>query len=282
MAYVVITDNPYMRDFYHWVLQAHIEGFGIVYDKGFEWNVEGGKIKSISIRFPINPYWYELGNKPEYLSSRKIYYYRAWLEYYVDDEIVKIYGEWKQFTSINPMCNGFVNVEAKKVIKKYYSYHGETMPCNVPPEPKPYMCELLEEYGAKWEIIYEKTNKTEQVYTLDYDVWAFKPGGILDGCAVKFPDGFKRYYFCKMEVWDGTFIIGWSADMNGIVPCQVWSRGGRYKYFYKTYEATIWAEKPWLVWIYQWVPNSHFVVWRSTNGDLPPVPPVQIEEYHED
>ena len=85
-----------------------------------------------------------------------------------------------------------------------------------------------------------------------------------------------------MEVWDGTFIIGWSADMNGIDDCQVFSKGGRWKYFYKTYEATIWAGKPWLVWIYQWVPNSHFVVWRSTNGDLPPVTPVPIEEYHED
>jgi len=165
---------------------------------------------------------------------------------------------------------------------KYYSYHGLKKTCKEEPEPKSFTEKLIEEYGAKWEPAFERTNKTEQIYTVDYNVEDFKPGGKLDKCAVKFPDGFNRYYFCKMEVWDGTFIIGWSADMNGIVPCQVWSRGGRYKYFYKTYVATIWAMKSWLVWIYQWVPNSHFAIWRSTNGDLPSYYPIPIEEYYEE
>lgn len=174
----------------------------------------------------------------------------------------------------------FVAAYVKKPEEYSYSYHGMTEQCKKEPDPNPYMCKLLEEYGAKWEIIYERTNTTDQVYTLDYDVWAFKPAGSLDQCAVKFPDGFKRYYFCKMEVWDGTSFIGWSADLNGITPCSVFSRGGKWAYFYKTWEATIWAEKSWLVWIYQFVPNSHFVVWRSTNGDKPPIPPLPIVEWH--
>lgn len=164
--------------------------------------------------------------------------------------------------------------------EKVYSYHGLTRQCKKEPDPSPYMCKMLLEYGAKWEIIYERTNTIDQVYTVDYDVWAFKPSGSLDTCPQKFPDGFKRYYFCKMEVWDGVGPIGWSADLNGLTPCSVFSRGGQWDYFYKTWEATIWAGKPWLVWIFQWIPNSHFVVWRSTNGDKPPIPPVPIEEWH--
>lgn len=163
-----------------------------------------------------------------------------------------------------------------------YSYHGLKKECKKEPDPKPYMCEMLEEYGARWEPFFERTNKTDQVYTVDYSVEGFKPGGRLDTCSEKFPDGFKRYYFCKIEIWDGEGPIGWSRDDNGLIPCRVWSTAGQWKYYYKTYEATIWAGKPWLVWIFQWIPNSHFAVWRSSNGDLPPVPPIPIQEYHID
>lgn len=176
----------------------------------------------------------------------------------------------------------FVNAYLNLPADEPYSYHGLPMQCKKEEDPLPFDEYLLEEYGADWEIIYHRENKLLQTYTLDYDVWAFKPGGALDGCTPKFPDGFKRYYFCKMEVWDGTSFIGWSADLNGITNCQVFSRGGQWKYFYKTWVATIWAEKPWLVWIYQFVPNSHFIVWRSTTGNMPHYYPVPIEERHED
>jgi len=176
----------------------------------------------------------------------------------------------------------FVAAYCNFPVWKPYSYHGLKKECKEEPEPKSFNEKLLEEFGAKWEPIFERTNKTEQIYTVDYNVSDFKPGGRLDKCTIKFPDGFNRYYFCKMEVWNGTSIIGWSADMNGIVPCKVWSRGGQWKYFYKTYVATIWAAKSWLVWIYQYIPNSHFAVWRSTNGDMPHYYPLPIGEYWED
>ncbi|GAI32423.1 unnamed protein product, partial [marine sediment metagenome] len=89
MVIICVTDDPYKRDFYHWVLQGHWEGGLAPVDEGFEWNVEDGPIKSISIGYPKTPFWYELGNKPEYLSSRKIYYYRAWHTYYDGEELVK-------------------------------------------------------------------------------------------------------------------------------------------------------------------------------------------------
>ena len=167
-------------------------------------------------------------------------------------------------------------------LDKLYYYHGLLMKCKKEVEGDPYLCKMVEEYGAKWEKIYERWNTTKQTYTLDYNVADFLPSGSKDRCSIKFPDGFERYYFCEIEIWDGTAIIGWSMDMNGIVPCRVWSTAGQYHYYYKSYEATIWAEKPWLVWIYQWVPNSHFVVWRSHNGDLPVDPPVPIREYWEE
>ena len=176
----------------------------------------------------------------------------------------------------------FVNAYCNFPVYKPYSYHGLPKECPEEPEPKPFNEFLMTTYGAKWEIVYARINKTEQVYTLDYNLVDFKPAGKWDPCAVKFPDNFRRYYFCQMEVWDGTFIIGWSADMNGIEPCQVWSAGGQYKYFYKTYVATIWAAKSWLVWIYQWVPNSRFIVWASSNGDMPSYYPKPIEERRED
>lgn len=140
MAYICTTDEAYMRDFYHYVLRGHIEGFGIVTDKGFEWNVAGGGIKSISVKYQFNQFWYELGNNPDYLSSRKIYYYRAWVEYYVEGPLIKTYGAMKQFTSINPNCTGFTNFNAKKEINKYYSYHGGIMACKIQTCPAPLIC----------------------------------------------------------------------------------------------------------------------------------------------
>lgn len=145
MALIVTTDEPYKRDFYHWVLRGHSEGIEIRIDKGFEWKVEGGEIKSISVGYQTDPIWYELGNKPDYLSSRKIYYYRAWQTYYVNDELVKAYGALVQFTSINPTCTGFTNFDAKRMMKKYYSYHGVIMKCNIQPNPKTFICEDTKE-----------------------------------------------------------------------------------------------------------------------------------------
>ncbi|MBA7569660.1 hypothetical protein ES695_01885 [Candidatus Atribacteria bacterium 1244-E10-H5-B2] len=141
MAITCVTDDPYMRDFYHWVLQGHwVGGFNPV-DEGFEWNVAGGEINNISIGYPKSPFWYELGNNPDYLSSRKLYYYRAWHTYYDGEELVKIYGEMKQFTAINPNCTGFTNFQAKKMIHKYYSYHGGIMACKIQPNPGTFICE---------------------------------------------------------------------------------------------------------------------------------------------
>lgn len=174
----------------------------------------------------------------------------------------------------------FVNAYCNFPVEETYSYHGLKKQCKKEPEPKSYTCWLIEKYGARWEIIYARTNETERIYTLDYNVLDFKPSGSWDQCDEKFPDGFKRYYFCQVEIWDGTFIIGWGMDMNGIEPCKVWSSAGRYKYFYKTYVATIWAAKEWLVWISQWVPNSRFIVWGSSNGDMPHYYPKPIEEYY--
>jgi len=177
---------------------------------------------------------------------------------------------------------GFVNAFCNFPAEEPYSYHGIRMECKKQDDPEPFNTWLMEKYGADWEIIYHRENKILQTFTLDYDVWAFKPSGSLDGCTPKFPDGFKRYYFCKMEVWDGTFFIGWGADLNGINPCSVTSKAGKYKYYYKTFVGTIWALKTWLVWIFQWVPNSHFIVWRSTTGAMPSYYPLPIEEYYID
>jgi len=176
----------------------------------------------------------------------------------------------------------FVNAYCNFPVEEDYSYHGLKKKCKKEPEPKPFNEWLMTKYGAKWEPIYARTNNTEQVYTLDYDVLDFKPSGSKDKCPEKFPDGFQRYYFCKVEIWDGTSFLGWSMDMNGIIPCRVWSAAGKWKYFYKTYVATIWAAKTWLVWIYQYVPNSRFIVWRSNNGDMPHYYPLPIEEYYQE
>ncbi|GAI22937.1 unnamed protein product, partial [marine sediment metagenome] len=112
MALVVVTDEAYMRDFYHYVLQGHVEGIPLPEEEGFIWNVEGGETKEIKVFYHLPNFWYELGNKPDYLSSRKIYYYRAWATCYIEGELIKIYGELVQFTSINPNCTGFTNFEA--------------------------------------------------------------------------------------------------------------------------------------------------------------------------
>ncbi|GAI13712.1 unnamed protein product [marine sediment metagenome] len=52
MALICITDDPYKRDFYHWVLQGHCEGYDIPVDEGFEWKEEEGIPKIISIGYP--------------------------------------------------------------------------------------------------------------------------------------------------------------------------------------------------------------------------------------
>lgn len=141
MAIICVTDPPYIRDFYHWVLRGHWDGGFNPVDEGFEWNVAGGEINNISIGYPKRTFWYELGNNPDYLSSRKLYYYRAWHTYYDGEELIKIYGEMRQFTAINPNCTGFTNFQAKKMIRKYYSYHGGKMVCNIQPDPGTFLCE---------------------------------------------------------------------------------------------------------------------------------------------
>lgn len=180
------------------------------------------------------------------------------------------------------MKTGFANAYTRNFVNKYYKYHGLVMPCYKEPDPPPFRDIDTKKPGADWEIIYERFNTTQQVYTVDYDVWAFKPAQIDDMCSIKFPDGKYRHYFCILEIFDGTFFIGWAMDLNGIVKCKVTSKAGQWKYFYKSYVATIWAGKPFLVWIFQWVPNSHFVIYRSTTGDMPDYYPVPIIEYHRD
>ena len=172
--------------------------------------------------------------------------------------------------------NGFANIPGQK----YYKYHGWVRECNIEPILPPYLEFPTGPAAAEWEIIYERFNTTQQTYTVDYDIWAFKPAKIDDMCTIKFPDGKYRHYFCILEIWDGTFFIGWAMDLNGIVKCNVTSKAGQWSYFYKSYVATIWAGKPWLAWIFQWVPNSHFTIYRSTTGDKPDHYPVPIQEYY--
>lgn len=176
----------------------------------------------------------------------------------------------------------YMHGDPNKPVRKYYYYHGELRSCLIQPDPGKFDCYDTKKPGDYWEIIYERFNTTDQVYTVDYDIWAFKPAKINDMCTIKFPDGKYRHYFCIVEIWDGTFIIGWSMDLNGIVKCRVLPKAGQWSYYYKSYVASIWAGKTWLVWIYQWVPNSHFVIYRSTTGDMPLYYPVPIQEYHID
>ncbi|MBA7536628.1 hypothetical protein ES705_28892 [subsurface metagenome] len=110
---------------------------------------------------------------------------------------------------------GFVAGFYNNYVDERYSYHGIPMECPKEPDPKPYDRKMMEEYGAKWEPIYERTNKTEQTYTLDYDVWAFKPAGKLDRCTVKFPDGFKRYYFYGVQQGDINIFIRLTLQQFG-------------------------------------------------------------------
>lgn len=178
------------------------------------------------------------------------------------------------------MRTGFVHAFINKPLTTYYLYHGTWMPCNVGPEPQPFYQEPMIKPAPVWELIFNAWNNVLQIFKVDYLLQSFPPSPQNDTCVVKFPDGKKRHYFCVAEIWDGTFPIGWSADFSGITPCSVYSRGGTWDYFYKAYVADIWAEKDWLVWIYQWVPNSHFMIWRSSTGEMPSYYPVPIEEYH--
>lgn len=178
------------------------------------------------------------------------------------------------------MKTGFIHGYANKPLKKYYSYHGILRDCLIQPEADPFEDHDLHLPGARWEVIYEVYNTADQVYFLDYKIEDFFPAKINDWCPEKHFDGKIRHYFCELEIWDGTFIIGWSMDMNGITPCKVWSSAGQWQYFYKSYKALIWAGSAHLIWIFQWVPNSHFKVWRSSDGDLPDYDPVPIQEYH--
>ncbi len=203
MAYIVYTDEAYKRDFYHYTLRGHYEGIGIVVDKGFEWKEEDGEVKSISIRYPINPYWYELGNKPDYLSSRKIYWYRAWLTYWLEGPEITIYGEWVQFTSINPMCTGFTNFDAKRMMKKYYSYHGIIMPCKIPANPGPKICEeIYIPYGP---------TKYATVKTIFVEGWRREGYPYLPIHDAIVGDKFLGYVG---QLWSSTFGIFWVGRLG--------------------------------------------------------------------
>jgi len=174
----------------------------------------------------------------------------------------------------------FLHGYPNKPVKKHYYYHGMLRECPIQPGPEGFMCVDTKKPGPGWEVIYERWNTTSQTYTLDYDLIAFKPGSGFDTCSVKFPDGKVRFYFCELEIWDGTFFIGWAMDLSGIISCSVTSKAGVWSYFYKSYVARVWAEKSWLVYIFQWIPNSHFKIWRSTDGNLPVDYPVPIQEYY--
>lgn len=274
MDYIVYTDEPYMRDFYHWVLRGHMEGIGIVVKKGFEWYVEGGEVKSISFKIPINPFWYELGNKPDYLSSRKIYYYRAWLTYWFEGPEITVYGEWVQFTAINPNCTGFTNFDAKRMMKKYYSYHGTIMPCNIQADPDPPICYPTEPPGAKWVVVYHDTMEEREGYDHRYDWADFKPSSIDDHCPDKPPDGKERYYYVEMKMKETEpprrHYWGYSRGET----CRYWSSTVPPPGFYFKIGENIWAGSVQLVYFTECGEGSEVTIWGSSNGEKPEYEPV--------
>jgi len=170
MAFICITDDPYKRDFYHFILQGHCEGWDIPVDEGFEWKKEGEEIKNINIGYPKNPFWYELGNKPNYLTAKKIYFCRAWQTYTVAGELVKIWGEWKEFSSYIETCTMFTNTFIKKQLNNYFSYHGIQMACNKQPDPGAFDCKETKEkevwYTINIRLCCQKNGKT---YIQEYD-----------------------------------------------------------------------------------------------------------------
>ena len=269
MAYIIYTDEAYKRDFYHYLLRGHYEGIGIVVDKGFEWKEEEGGVKSISVRYPINPYWYELGNKPDYLSSRKIYYYRAWLTYWLEGPEETVYGEWVQFTSINPMCTGFTNFEAKRMMKKYYSYHGEIMPCKIQPDPEPFVCEPEAPTGPFWVLEYHVVfgaiglTSWKRFYTTANFLFSSDP----DPCIKKWPSGTKLYYAAELYIAEGYtyYAYSWNkGSICGYTPTYWLDNPGPY------YSLDwVWADTNRIVGAYNAGPGSYVKVWRSSNGELP-------------
>lgn len=274
MPLVSVTDAPYMRDFYHWVLRGHCENGYPPVDVGFEWQAEGGPINSMNLGYPKSPFWYELGNDPNYLSSRTIYYYRAWQEYEIAPDRIKVYGEWVQFTSINPMCNGFVNFEAKKMMRKYYSYHGMTMLCPIQPESNPYQCVPALAPGVFWILVYDWSGRYDGIKIVKWSITDWLPSSEDDPCPDHFPDGKKRLVF-------------WEYDIHHIVqepPMQSLYTDGlnceqvtwkMYKdYYYKKSYNTYYYLSSWIMGIsWPWY-GSRIRVWKSSTGEYPGYLPI--------
>lgn len=266
---ICVTDDPYMRDFYHWVLQGHCEGFEPPVDEGFYWRAEGGPIYKISIGYPKSPFWYHLGNSPNYLSSRTIYWYRAWQSYYVGDELIEIYGVWKQFTSINPMCTGFTNFDAKRQMRKYYSYHGIIMPCKVQADPDPPKCYHIG-ICTEWELIRDIwPNSPSYYWELKWNAGMFLPSSDLESCEFKAEDGFRRYCYVDFE-WYNRGGDGWySYIYSSGKQCETIGESGYGYYQHWNFLEFFSGENSYFCIVNWAVPPSHFRMWRSTTGELP-------------
>lgn len=267
MAIICVTDDPLMRDFYHWNLMGHWDGGFNPVDEGFEWNVAGGEINNISIGYPKRTFWYELGNNPDYLSSRKIYYYRAWHTYYDGEELIKIYGEMKQFTAINPNCTGFTNFQAKKMINKYYSYHGGRMACKIQPNPGTFICEPVSVPILNfWEILYDVDIPASKIWHIMYFMEDFIESKEPDNC---YAIG-KRFYYVRVAL---------TRNPHLYLPSYVKYQDGENcvmknsPTFTETYNADFdlvtFHGQYYLLSFYQCDPPSHVTVWRSTTGEHP-------------
>ncbi|GAI04439.1 unnamed protein product, partial [marine sediment metagenome] len=217
-------------------------------------------------------------NKPNYLSSRKIYYYRSFVTYWYEGPEITVYGEWVQFTSINPMCTGFTNFDAKRMMKKYYSYHGVIMACNIQPNPEPFTCEPEKPPGPKWELIYDFDFNLNYLWKWAYKDRDYFPSSDIDPCDDHFRDGMRRYYFCEMLAkrdWSYSRVtIYYSDGLN----CKFSSVTEREGDLYMAWFNAIWENFNDLVWVSHPFIGSHMKVWRSENGEFPggwPVPPTK-------
>jgi len=66
------------------------------------------------------------------------------------------------------MKTGFVNAYIKVPLQKYYSYHGTIMPCNIQPNPDPF---LLEDMPTEPFPIYETLLKVTTIYQCGESGW---------------------------------------------------------------------------------------------------------------
>ncbi|GAJ13326.1 unnamed protein product, partial [marine sediment metagenome] len=210
-------------------------------------------------------------------SSRKIYYYRAWQTYKVGDELVRIYGEWVQFTSINPMCTGFTNFDAKRMMKKYYSYHGLIMACNIQPNPGPLVCipEFVD--TCPWELWKDVTFESAGNVYFKYVQGDFSPSSDIDPCAKKFTDGMARYYYCEVTLYyrHGPGLMG--IFYNNGLECKSSFWTYRNTVFHKAWFNRLWQGSNVVVWVNPSRLPTNVKIWRTICGEFNgnwPVPPV--------